>query len=174
VDALGNLVRFILMPANRYDTVGVAPLIKGVQFGAMLADKAFDSDWIIEDMNERGAKIVISQRPQPLAIDDEMYKWRHLIENYFQKLKEFKRIAMRSDKTDTSFAAMTNLSHSASSHSNERITPSNRAIKHIGTVAVRLAVILRKFRLRRGAGSLWLRRVAHGESRPCELCGAFI
>jgi transposase len=106
---LGNLVRFVLMPANRYDTVGVAPLIHGVEFGAMLADKAFDSNWIIEDMNKRGAKIVISQRPQrlqPLPINDEMYKWRHLIENYFQKLKQFKRIAMRSDKTDTSYAAI--------------------------------------------------------------------
>ena len=109
---MGNLVRFVLMPANRYDTVGVAPLIKGVEFDAMLADKAYDSNWIIEDMNARGAKIVISQRPQrlqPLVIDDEMYKWRHLIENYFQKLKEFKRIAMRSDKTDTSYAAMINI-----------------------------------------------------------------
>lgn len=106
------MVRFVLMPANRYDTVGVAPLIKGVAFDAMLADKAFDSNWIIEDMNARGAKIVLSQRPQrlqPLVIDDEMYKWRHLIENYFQKLKEFKRIAMRSDKTDTSYAALINL-----------------------------------------------------------------
>lgn len=109
MDALGNLVRFVLMPANRYDTVGVAPLLRGVEFGALLADKAFDSNWIIDDMNERGAKIVISQRPQPLAIDNEMYKWRHLIENYFQKLKEFKRIAMRSDKTDTSYAAMISL-----------------------------------------------------------------
>ena len=105
-------MHFILMPANRYDTVGVAALIKGFRFDALLADKAFDSNWIIDDMNERGAKIVISQRPQrraPLDIDDEMYKWRHLIENYFQKLKEFKRIAMRSDKTDTSYSAMINL-----------------------------------------------------------------
>ena len=112
MDALGNLVRFVLMPANRYDTVGVAPLIQGVEFGAILADKAFDSNWIIADLNDRGAKIVISQRPQrlePLEIDSEMYKWRHLIETYFQKLKEFKRIAMRSDKTDTSYAAMINL-----------------------------------------------------------------
>ena len=59
-------------------------------------------------MNERGAKIVISQHPRrsnPLAIDTEIYKWRHLIENLFGKLKEFKRIAMRADKTDQSFAA---------------------------------------------------------------------
>ena len=40
------------------------------------------------------------------AFDTIMYKWRHLIENYFCKLKEFKRIAMRSCKTDTSFEAM--------------------------------------------------------------------
>lgn len=111
-DALGNLVRFELLPGQRYDTVGVAPLIKDIEFGALLADKAFDVNWIVEEMNGRGTQIVISQRPQrlnPLAIDPEIYKWRHLIENFFGKLKEFKRIAMRSDKTDHSFAAMINL-----------------------------------------------------------------
>jgi transposase len=108
-DALGNLVRFVLLPGQRYDTVGVAALIKDIKFGGLIADKAFDSNWIIEDMNERGAQIVISQhlrRIQPLEIDDEIYKWRHLIENFFCKLKEFKRIALRSDKTDESFEAM--------------------------------------------------------------------
>jgi transposase len=111
-DALGNLVRFVLLPGHRFDTVGVAPLIKDVEFGGLIADKAFDSNWIIADLNERGAKIVISQhqrRSQPLMIDKEAYKWRHLIENFFCKLKEFKRIAMRSDKTDQSFSAMIHL-----------------------------------------------------------------
>ena len=72
-------------------------------------DKAFDSDAIIADLEERGAKAVISQHPRrarPRAIDEEMYKWRHLIENFFCKLKEFKRIALRADKTDKSFEAM--------------------------------------------------------------------
>lgn len=108
-DALGNLVRFVLLPGQRHDTVGVAPLIDGVAFGALIADKAFDSNWIIAELNQRGAGIVISQHPQrlkPLDIDAEAYKWRHLIENFFAKLKEFKRIAMRADKTDTSFEAM--------------------------------------------------------------------
>ena len=108
-DALGCLVRFVLMPGQRFDTVGVAPLVKGIEFAGLIADKAFDSNKIIEDLNERGAKIVISQHPrrsQPLTIDAEIYKWRHLIENFFQKIKEFKRIAMRSDKTDQSFSAM--------------------------------------------------------------------
>ena len=59
-----------------------------------------------------GAKVVIAQHPRrakPLDIDREMYKWRRLIENFFGKLKEFKRVAMRSDKMDGSFAAMIHL-----------------------------------------------------------------
>jgi transposase len=56
--------------------------------------------------------VVISQHPRrasPRLIDPDIYKWRHLIENFFCKLKEFKRIAMRSDKTDQSFSAMIHL-----------------------------------------------------------------
>src|SRR6188768_2823326 len=69
-DALGNLVRFVLLPGHRFDTVGVAPLIDGLSFGALLGDKAFDSNAIIADLDERGAKVVISQHPRrtfPLA-----------------------------------------------------------------------------------------------------------
>jgi transposase len=111
-DALGNLVRFELLPGHRFDTVGVPPLIDGVQFGALIADKAFDSNAIIADLNDRGAKVVIAQHPRrtrPLLFDAEIYKWRHLIENFFCKLKEFKRIAMRADKTDQSFQAFVHL-----------------------------------------------------------------
>ncbi len=53
MDPLGNLVRFVLLPGNRYDRVGVALLIKGLSFDALLADKAFDSNWIIDEMNAR-------------------------------------------------------------------------------------------------------------------------
>jgi transposase len=105
-------VRFVLLPGQRFDTVGVAPLIEGVEFDALIADKAFDSDAIISKLNERGAKVVISQHPRrtkPLPIDKDMYAWRHLIENFFAKLKEFKRIAMRADKTDQSFSAIIHL-----------------------------------------------------------------
>ncbi len=108
-DALGNLVRFVLLPGHRFDTIGVAPLIDGIEFDALLGDKAYDVNWIVEELNQRGAKIVISPHPgraQRLRIDDEMYKWRHLIEDFFCKLKEFKRIAMRACKTDQSFSAM--------------------------------------------------------------------
>ena len=56
--------------------------------------------------------MVISQRPKrqtPSDIDLEVYKWRHLIESFFGKLKEFKRIAMRSDKTDACPSTTTGL-----------------------------------------------------------------
>ena len=68
-------MRFILLPGHRFDTVGVAPLIKDIEFGGLIADKAFDSNWIIGDMNKRKAKIVISQhqrRAQPLDIDKDI------------------------------------------------------------------------------------------------------
>ena len=107
-DALGCLVRFVLLPGQRFDTVGVPPLIEGIAFQALIADKAFDSNSIIAELDARGAKAVISQHPRrarPLPIDEEMYKWRHLIENFFCKLKEFKRLALRADKTDQSFNA---------------------------------------------------------------------
>jgi transposase len=111
-DALGNLVRFELLPGHRFDSVGVPPLIDGLCFKALIADKAFDSDVILANLDDRGAKVVISQHPrrsQPRRIDEEMYKWRHLIENFFCKLKEFKRIALRADKTDQSFSARIHL-----------------------------------------------------------------
>ena len=111
-DALGNLARFVLLPGRRFDTVGVAPLISGVELGGLTADEAFASDAIIAELDERGAEVVISQhsrRAKPLDIDADLHEWRHLIENFFCELKELERVAMRSDKTDQSFSAMIHL-----------------------------------------------------------------
>jgi transposase len=91
---------------------GVAPLIKGVSFNALLADKAFDADWLLQDLDERGATAVIppkANRKIQRYYDVEVYKWRHLVENYFARIKEFRAIATRYDKTDCSYAACCNL-----------------------------------------------------------------
>ena len=112
VDALGNLARFVLLPGQRHDSLGVAPLITGIDFQALLGDKAFDIDWIRAELDQRGATAVIppkADRARFIACDFAMYKWRHLVENFFCDLKEFRRIATRYDKTDTSFAAMIHL-----------------------------------------------------------------
>jgi len=79
---------------------------RGYFFWGANCHKAFDVDWIIEEMNRRKAKIVISQRPQrkqPLKIDKEIYKWQHLIENFFCKIQDYKPIALPCEKqTETS------------------------------------------------------------------------
>ena len=111
-DALGNLVRFILLPGQRHDSVGVKPLIANIEFTALIADKAFDNNAVRAELNKRGALAVIpskGDRKTPIPHDADMYKWRHLIENCFQRLKEFRRIGTRYDKTDTSFAAALHL-----------------------------------------------------------------
>jgi hypothetical protein len=61
------------------------------------------------ELSARGVKIVISQRPPrrlPMEIDEELYKSRHLIESFFCKFKDFKRMARRAGKTDYSFDAI--------------------------------------------------------------------
>jgi transposase len=101
-----------LLPGQRHDSAGVAPLLTDLDFSALLADKAFDSDGIRADLAERGAAVVIppkANRVTSIPYSFEVYKWRHLVENFFYKIKEFRRIAIRYDKTDTSFSAMIQL-----------------------------------------------------------------
>lgn len=51
------------MPGNRFDSIGVAPLIEGVEFGALLADKAFDNNDIVADLNQRGTPTARKAHP---------------------------------------------------------------------------------------------------------------
>jgi transposase len=112
VDALGNLVRFVLLPGQRHDSIGVEPLIAGLDFEALIGDKAFDNNWLRANLNERGAAAVIpskADRAGRIPHDTQMYKWRHLVENFFCSLKAFRRIATRYEKTDACFAGLINL-----------------------------------------------------------------
>lgn len=100
-DGLSNLVRFRLMPGHRFDMVGVPPLLEGVAFGGLIADKAFDSDAIVADLNERGAKVVISQHPRrakSLPLDRDLDEWRNLIENFLlqaQRVQTYRHASLQ-------------------------------------------------------------------------------
>jgi len=59
MDALGNLVRFLLLPGQAHDMKGAAPLIRDISFGALLADKASGANWLLEELDARGAIAVI-------------------------------------------------------------------------------------------------------------------
>ncbi len=105
-------MRFVLLPGQRHDSVGVPPLIEGIAFGALLGDKAFDADWLRAELDGRGAAAVIppkANRKARIGFDRDVYRWRHLVENYFAKLKEFRAVATRYDKTGDSFRATINL-----------------------------------------------------------------
>ena len=106
-DALGNLVRFVLLPGQRFDTVGVESLIKGLSFDALIADKAFDAEErVLRPLEKAGKTAVIppkGNRKAPRLYDKDLYKARHLIENFFAKLKQFRAIATRYDKRAAHF-----------------------------------------------------------------------
>lgn len=96
------------MPGQAHDLRETATLIRSLSGGHLLADRAFDADWLRNALLDRDITPVIppkSNRKFPADFDKEAYKWRHLIENYFGKLKENRGIAMRSCKTDQSFKA---------------------------------------------------------------------
>lgn len=81
--------------------------LENFQAGALLADKAFDADErVIEKLAKQGVTAVIppkSNRKKPRDYDKELYKARHLIENFFAKLKQYRAIATRYDKLANSF-----------------------------------------------------------------------
>ena len=107
-DALGNLIDFRLLPGQAHDLRGTAALINDLRCGQLLADRAFDANWLRDALTGAGIEPVIppkSNRRLPAELDREAYKWRHLIENFFGKLKEYRGIAMRCCKTDESFSA---------------------------------------------------------------------
>ena len=76
IDALGNLVRFVLLPGQRFDTVGVPPLLDGLIFNALIADKAFDSNAIIAALDARGASLRSSSPSTRVAFLRSSSTWR--------------------------------------------------------------------------------------------------
>jgi transposase len=112
VDALGNLVRFVLLPGQRHDIAGFDTLMAGIACLTLIGDKAFDAGWLRERLAGQGIETVIPLREGSTGYpthDAEKYKWRHLVENFFCAIKAFRRIATRYEKTDTCFAAMINV-----------------------------------------------------------------
>jgi transposase len=113
VDALGNPLSFILTPGQAHDLEGADALLPDMAAEVLLADKAFDADErVIEPLRARGKSFVIppkSNRKVQRDFDREAYKARHLIENFFCKLKEYRAIATRYDKTARNFLAAIHL-----------------------------------------------------------------
>jgi transposase len=113
VDALGNPLAFMLTPGQAHDLEGTDALLPQMAADTLLADNAFDADKrVIEPLLAAGKTAVIppkSNRKIQRHYDKEAYKARHLIENFFCKLKQFRAIATRYDKTAGNFLAAIHL-----------------------------------------------------------------
>jgi transposase len=117
VDALGNPIGFHLTGGQEHDLAGADALLPGLQADALIADKAFDADKrVLGPLAEAGKTAVIpprKTRKTPRSFDKDLYKARHLIENFFAKLKQFRAIATRYDKSARCFLAGIHLAAAA-------------------------------------------------------------
>jgi transposase len=108
VDANGNPVRIFITAGTTADCKLGEDLIKGIDALALLADKGYDVNSIIELARSLGMEIVIppkKNRKEQREYDKDLYKLRHLVENAFLMLKQWRGIATRYAKNTDSFLA---------------------------------------------------------------------
>jgi transposase len=109
VDALGNPLCFLLTQGQIHDLTGADALLPQMASDVLIADKAYDADERVrQPLATAGKSTVIppkKNRTTPCLFDQALYKARHLIENFFCKLKQFRAIATRYDKTARNFLA---------------------------------------------------------------------
>ncbi|MBU6119428.1 IS5 family transposase [Hymenobacter sp. PAMC29290] len=108
VESLGNAVRLIATEGQAGDSPQALPLLADLQPGKVLADTAYDSDATRAYCTEKGIEAVIPSHPnrvEPLAMDEETYRDRNKVERFFGRLKQYRRLATRYEKTAVSFLA---------------------------------------------------------------------
>ena len=106
VDALGQALRFKLTGGQRNDITQSSELLSGFERANILADKAYDSNVLIKQIQNQRCTPVIpprSNRKNPRKYDKHIYKERHLVECFFKKIKHFRRVFSRFDKKASSF-----------------------------------------------------------------------
>ena len=109
MDSLGNPVRLLVSAGEKADITQAESLLKGLRAEHVLADKAYDSDALIKKIESSQARAVIpprSNRKQQRSYDKELYKERNKVERFFNKIKQFRRVATRYEKTARNYLAM--------------------------------------------------------------------
>lgn len=108
VEGLGSLARFRLTGGEAGDSPQALPLLQDLKLGSVSADKAYDSDSIIDYLKTANIEAVIPPRKSRLVqrlFDKHRYKNRNLVERFFCRIKQFRRIATRYDKLAQRFAS---------------------------------------------------------------------
>ena len=111
-DTLGRPLRFLITPGQTNDINAAPDLLEGQEAGAVLADKAYDSNDLRQRIADMKAEAVIpSKRNRKIAIphDAEVYRHRNRIERCFNRLKHFRRFATRYDRRTIHFTGFVHL-----------------------------------------------------------------
>jgi transposase len=106
VDALGNPLRLLLTAGQRHDSPQAVHLIEDYEPLALIADKGYDSDPLIESVAAKGILAVIPPRKNRLVqreYDQHLYRERHLIECFINKIKHYRRVFSRFDKLSKNY-----------------------------------------------------------------------
>lgn len=101
-------IRIIATEATRADCTQAKALTTGIAAQYLIGDKAYDSDAIVEHAHAQGMKVVIpprKNRKQQREYDKHLYRQRHLVENAFLSIKQWRGIATRYAKNLSSFLA---------------------------------------------------------------------
>ena len=113
VDANGLPIRLGLTPGEAHDNRLCSVLLTGLKPQTMLlADRAYDADWIRALVNEQGAWANIPpkrNRKDPICFSPYLYRARNLVERFFNKIKHCRRIATRYDKLAANYLAFVEL-----------------------------------------------------------------
>ena len=112
VDSLGNPVRLLLTAGQASEYGQENALIDGYDAEFIVADKGYDSNDFVEAIEASGATAVIpprSNRKAPREYDKDIYKARNLVERFFQKIKNFRRIATRYERLARNYMSMLQL-----------------------------------------------------------------
>ena len=111
-DAFGQVVRCVLSGGQEADIVYAEALIEGIETQALLADKGYDANELLQTLAEREIEAVIPPKRNRLEqreYDRQAYKHRNLVERMFNRLKQFRRVATRYDKLARNFLGMLSL-----------------------------------------------------------------
>ena len=99
VDALGNPTGFLLTPGQACDLEGADALLPALEAPILIGDKGYHADQrVLQPLAQAGKTAVIppkANRTVPRDYDRDLYRTRHLIENFFCQLKQFRAIATR-------------------------------------------------------------------------------
>jgi transposase len=106
VDGLGKPTKIFLSPGQDHDVTKAPELIADCKADKIIADKAYDSDELIAQIEAQGATPVIpsrANRNEPREYDCQDYKQRNVVERFINVLKQCRRVATRYEKTARNF-----------------------------------------------------------------------